>query len=69
MGKKRQNEKLNLKYSTTVVGLSFKGFNPRHMDPKYVSLEECEKVWGRCSNSHGFKYKKSCTYEDVITMG
>ncbi len=42
----------------------------KHMDPKYVSLEECEKVWGRrCFNSHGFKYKKSCMDEDVIAMG
>jgi hypothetical protein len=32
------------------------------MDPKYASVEECEKVWGaRFSNSHGFKYKKQCT--------
>jgi hypothetical protein len=51
------------------MGLSFEGLNCRHMDPKYVSLEEWEKVWGRrCYNSHGFKYKKSCIDEDVIVM-
>jgi hypothetical protein len=70
MGKKGQSEKFNLKYFTTMVGLSSKGLSPRHMDPKYVNLEECEKVWGRrCSNNHGFKYKISYTYEDVIAMG
>lgn len=41
-----------------MVGLSCEELNPRHMDPKYVSLEECEKVWGRrCFNSHGFNTK------------
>jgi hypothetical protein len=70
MGKKGQSEKLNLKYFTIMVGLSSKGLSLKHMDPKYVSLEECEKVWGRrCSNNHGFKYKKSCMDEDVIAMG
>jgi hypothetical protein len=69
MGKKRQSEEFNLKYFTIVVGLSLEGLSPRHMNPKYVSLVECEKVRGRrCSNSHGFKYKKSCTDEDVIVM-
>lgn len=44
-----------------------KGLSPRHMDPKYASVEDCEKVWGvRCANSHGFKYKKECTYVKVI---
>jgi hypothetical protein len=53
-----------------MVGLSCEGLSPRHMDLKYVSLEECEKVWGRrCSNGHGFKYKKSCIDENVIVMG
>ncbi len=64
---KSDSQELNSKYFNILVGLSLEKLSPRQMNPKYVSLEECEKVWGRrYSKSHGFKYKKSCIDEDVI---
>jgi len=48
-------------YFNKVVGLPSKGLSSRHLDFSYVTMEDCEKFWGaRCSNSHGFKYKKQC---------
>jgi len=30
------------------------GLNRKHMDPKDVIMEDCDKMWGaKCPNSHG----------------
>jgi hypothetical protein len=51
--------KHGFEYFSKLVGLPSKGLSPRHLDFNYVIVEDYEKFWGaRCSNSHGFKYKK-----------
>ncbi len=39
-----RKKELNFDYFNKVVGLPSEGIDPKHMDPKYASVEECEKV-------------------------
>jgi hypothetical protein len=40
----KRKKELNFDYFSRVVSLPFEEFDPKHMDPKYASVEEYEKV-------------------------
>ncbi len=43
----RKIQKISVEYFNTMVGLKNKGLNPRQMDVKYVSVQDCEVVGER----------------------
>jgi len=62
----RMTQKLSVEYFNTMVRLKNKGLNIRWMDAKYVSVQDCEAIWGKRYINNGFKYKKNITYVELI---